>query len=162
MRAREAQFVDIERGRAIQFGRPKGRHLDVDVRQYLGRSVGDSPLRDFFESWELLAMSDVAQFTDGNFETEVLQSDQPVLVDFWATWCGPCRQIAPMIDELATENIGVVKVGKLNIDESPGIAQQYKVFSIPTLVLFKGGEDVERFVGVQPKAKIQEAMDSHK
>ena len=105
-------------------------------------------------------MSDVAHFTDADFDSEVLQSSIPVLVDFWATWCGPCRQIAPMIDELAKEFVGTVKIGKVNIDEASDIAQQYKVYSIPTLVVFKNGQEVQRFVGVQAKAKIREALDN--
>jgi thioredoxin 1 len=107
-------------------------------------------------------MGHVNEITDSDFEQEVLQSDQPVLVDFWAPWCGPCRQIAPMIDELSSENEGVVKIVKMNIDESPNSPQQYGVNSIPTLMLFKGGSVVERFVGVQPKQRLQEALDSHK
>lgn len=107
-------------------------------------------------------MANVAEFTDGNFDSEVLQSSEPVLVDFWAPWCGPCRQIAPMIDQLASENAGSIKIGKVNIDENSSVAQKFGIASIPTLMLFKGGQVTERFVGVQPKARLQEALDSAK
>lgn len=107
-------------------------------------------------------MSQVAELNDTNFETEVLQAGEPVLVDFWAPWCGPCRQIAPMVDELAGENAGSAKFVKINIDDSPTAAQKYGVSSIPTLMVFKGGEVVERFVGIQPKARLQEALDAAK
>lgn len=103
----------------------------------------------------------VIEFTDTNFESEVLQSSEPVLVDFWAPWCGPCRMIAPVVEELATENSGV-KIGKVNIDESPAAAQQYGVSSIPTLMIFKNGEIVDRFVGVKPKNQLQAALNAAK
>ncbi|MCC7476444.1 MAG: thioredoxin [Pirellulales bacterium] len=102
----------------------------------------------------------VPEFNDNNFEQEVLQSSVPVLVDFWAPWCGPCRQIAPLIEQLAGENQGIVKVGKLNVDDAPNSAQSYGVSSIPTLMLFKNGEVIDRFVGLQPKSRLQQAIDA--
>jgi thioredoxin 1 len=104
----------------------------------------------------------VPEFDDNNFDSEVLQSNTPVLVDFWAPWCGPCRQIAPVIEQLAGENMGTIKIGKLNVDDAPNSAQSYGVSSIPTLMIFKGGEVIERLVGVQPKTKLQQAIDAAK
>ena len=104
-------------------------------------------------------MANVRELSDSNFQSEVLQSDEPVLVDFWAPWCGPCRMIGPVVEELASENAGTLKVGKINIDESPGVATSYGVSSIPTLMVFKDGEVVDRFVGVQPKNRLQDAID---
>jgi len=104
----------------------------------------------------------VVELTDANFQAEVLDSSQPVLVDFWAPWCGPCRMIAPLIEELASEYVGSVKVGKLNIDDSPQAATSHGVSSIPTLMVFKGGQVVDRFVGVQAKNRLQKALDAAK
>ncbi len=104
----------------------------------------------------------VAEISDSTFQAEVLKSEVPVLVDFWAPWCGPCRMIAPMVEELAVENQGGLKVAKVNIDDNPEAAQNYGVSSIPTLVIFKGGREVTRFVGVKPKSVYQEHIDQAK
>ena len=101
----------------------------------------------------------VAELTDANFSSEVLESTEPVLVDFWAPWCGPCRQLTPIIEELASEYEGSVKVRKLNVDEAGKTAQDYGISSIPTLLLFKGGEVAERVVGVKPKGHLKELLD---
>ena len=98
--------------------------------------------------------TDVHQVSDKNFSVEVLQADLPVLVDFWATWCGPCRSIGPMVEELAKQFSGRIKVAKLNVDENPGIPSQYGVRGIPTLILFKGGKILDQIVGAVPKARL--------
>lgn len=97
-------------------------------------------------------------FTDANFETEVLGADAPVLVDCWAPWCGPCRMIAPVIEALAAQFVGRAQVGKLNTDENPMTARRYAINSIPTLLIFKGGREVERLVGVQPQPVIAQHL----
>ena len=95
----------------------------------------------------------ILNVTKENFQTEVVQSDKPVLLDFWAAWCGPCRMLSPVVDQIAEETTGV-KVGKVNVDEEPELARQFGVMSIPTLVVMKDGKPVDTKVGVQPKAAI--------
>ena len=97
--------------------------------------------------------------TDANFDEEVLQAETPVLVDFWAEWCGPCRMIGPIVKELADEFEGKIKVGKVNVDQNQGTAAKYGIRSIPTLLLFKGGDLAEQMVGAQPKNKIVESIN---
>ena len=104
-----------------------------------------------------MASDAVLEFTDDNFDSEVLQADGAVLVDFWAPWCGPCRQIAPVIEELAKENPSV-KIGKVNIDDNPGAAERFGVSSIPTLMVFRNGQVSDSFVGVRPKSQLQAAI----
>ena len=98
------------------------------------------------------------QLTDSNFEQEVLKSEKPVLVDFWASWCGPCKAIGPVVEELATEFKDQVKVGKLNIDDNPNAAKTYGVMSIPTLALFKGGNVIDKVIGLVPKGRLEELI----
>jgi thioredoxin 1 len=103
----------------------------------------------------------VITLTEANWNEEVINSDVPVLVDFWAPWCGPCRIIAPIIEELAGEFEGRIKVGKLNTDENPNIAMQYGIRAIPTVMLFKDGEVVDTRIGVQPKDALRQMMEAH-
>ena len=106
-------------------------------------------------------MSNAAAITSEDFDKEVLQSETPVLVDFWAEWCGPCKMIAPSVDTIATEYSGKLKVFKLDVDKEPGIAAKYGIMSIPTLIIFKNGEVAEQIVGLLPKPKIEEKIASH-
>lgn len=97
--------------------------------------------------------------TDNSFETEVIKSEKPVLVDFWAPWCGPCQVMGPIVEELAKELEGKIKVGKLNVDENPRIAEEYAIMSIPSLKVFKGGHVVKEFTGLQAKESLRKELE---
>ena len=103
----------------------------------------------------------VLELNDRSFETSVLKSDKPVLVDFWAVWCGPCRQVTPIVEALAAKWGARAVVGKVNVDDHPGIAEKYQIMSIPTLMLFKDGQVVERVVGVAPQASLEKKFEPH-
>ena len=103
-------------------------------------------------------MSNTKAVTDQDWTSEVLQSDTPVLVDFWAEWCGPCRMVGPVVEEIASEQQGQLKVLKLNVDENPETARQYKVMSIPTLMVFSGGDEQKRIVGARGKAQLMDEV----
>ena len=101
----------------------------------------------------------VVEFTETNFDQEVTKSPTPVLVDLWAAWCGPCRVIAPVVEELAATYQGKMKMGKLNVDDHPSVAAQLRIMNIPTLLLFKGGKEVDRIVGVVPKEELTRRIE---
>jgi thioredoxin 1 len=105
--------------------------------------------------------TDVTTLTDGSFDEEVQAATEPVLVDFWAEWCGPCKMVAPILDEIATEQAGKVRIAKLNVDENPDVARRYGVMSIPTMILFKDGAEADRLVGARGKGQILEALSPH-
>jgi thioredoxin 1 len=109
----------------------------------------------------MMANENVQTFTDGNFDDTVLKSSGPVLVDFWAEWCGPCKRLGPTVDALATDYAGKVTVGKLNVDENPNVSFKFQIRGIPTLLLFKGGQVVESLVGVAGKDELKQVIDKH-
>ena len=108
-----------------------------------------------------MASDKVLTFTNDNFKAEVMESSQPVLVDYWAPWCSPCRMIGPIVNELAGEYLGKIKVGKVNVDENREIAIEYGVMSIPTLIIFKDGKAVDRVVGFKSKNDLQALLEKH-
>ncbi len=105
--------------------------------------------------------AEIVNLTDQDFNTQTKDAEQPIFVDFWATWCGPCRMLAPVIEELASDYEGKVQVARLNVDENRTTAEKFEIFSIPTMILFKGGNEVARIAGFRPKRDIARFLDGH-
>ena len=114
----------------------------------------------FAKESKSMASEHVTEFTDANFEEEVLKSSQPVLVDFWAEWCGPCRMLAPTIEKIASQYDGRVKVGKLDTDANHGVATKYTISAIPTVLLFQGGQVTKKFVGLRKEQDFKDALEA--
>lgn len=106
-----------------------------------------------------MASEAILEISDSNFESEVVNSDVPVLVDFWAPWCGPCRAIAPLVEEISSSYAGKIKVGKMNVDDNQSTTMKYGIRSIPTIIMFKGGEAVDQIIGAVPKAEIERVVE---
>lgn len=102
----------------------------------------------------------VLKFTENDFQKEVLEADIPVLVDFYADWCGPCKMMSPVLEQISNEMEGKIKIGKVNVDENPNLASEYKVMSIPNFILFKNGEVVDQVIGALPKAQMEEKINA--
>lgn len=106
-----------------------------------------------------MASEAIIEISDSNFESEVVKSDVPVLVDFWAPWCGPCRAIAPIVEEISSAYEGKIKVGKMNVDENQSTTMKFGIRSIPTIIMFKGGEAVDQIIGAVPKGEIEKVVE---
>jgi thioredoxin 1 len=127
-----------------------------------GPTLHPSAGKNIKSKWEIeMAGNNVMTFTDAAFDSDVLKSPEPVLVDFWAEWCGPCRMMAPTIDTIASEYAGKAKVGKLNVDDNGQTAMRYNIRGIPTLLLFKGGKVVDQRVGAVGKDEVQKMLNAH-